>query len=300
LQSVIEQQEAANEELQSANEEVQSANEELQSINEELETSKEEVQSSNEELATVNDELNHRNLELAQANNDFVNLLASVQMAIVMVDSGLSIRRFTPMAEKMLNLIPADVGRPIRDLNLSISIPDLGRHLEEVIDTVGPKEFEVQDRQGRWHLLRLRPYRTMDNKIDGAVMVFVDIDSIKRDELVLRQQAQLLERVRDPILMWELDGPIVYWSKAAEEAYGYKRGDVLSRSSSELLSGAGIAPVIEEALRKKGSWAGELVHLHRDGKRIRIDSRMSLVREADGRLLVIEANHVIGEEAPRG
>jgi two-component system CheB/CheR fusion protein len=258
------------------------------------------VQSSNEELATVNDELNHRNAELARANNDLVNLLSSVQMAIVMIDPGLCIRRFTPLAEKMLNLIPADVGRPIRDLNLSISVPDLGRHLEEVIDTVGPKEFEVQDRQGRWHLLRLRPYRTVENKIDGAVMVFVDIDSLKRDEQMLRQQAELLDRVRDPILMWELDGPIIYWNKAAEETYGYPRSEALKRRSSELLSGFAAAPEIEESLRKKGIWTGELAHVHRDGRKIRVDSRMSLVREADGRLLVTEANHVIGEETPRG
>ncbi|HET9653449.1 MAG TPA: CheR family methyltransferase, partial [Usitatibacter sp.] len=125
LQSVIEQQEAANEELQSANEEVQSANEELQSINEELETSKEEIQSANEELATVNDELQNRNIELSQTNNDLTNLLASVNMAIVMLGPDLRIRRFTQPAEKILNLIYADVGRPISDIKLNIEVPDL-------------------------------------------------------------------------------------------------------------------------------------------------------------------------------
>ena len=125
LQSVIEQQEAANEELQSANEEAQSANEELQSINEELETSKEEIQSSNEELATVNDELQNRNVELNLLNNDLFNLLSSVEMAIVMLGQDLRIRRFTPMAEKVFNLIPADIGRPISDIKLSLSVPDL-------------------------------------------------------------------------------------------------------------------------------------------------------------------------------
>src|SRR5215813_11463918 len=140
LQSVIEQQEAANEELQSSNEEVQSANEELQSINEELETSKEEIQSSNEELATVNEELHNRNTELGQANNDFINLLASV-----MLGPDLRIRRFTPMAEKMLNLIAADVGRPITDMQLSLGASDLPGMLTEVIDTVSVKEAEVRD-----------------------------------------------------------------------------------------------------------------------------------------------------------
>ena len=132
LQSVIEQQEAANEELQSANEEVQSTNEELQSINEELETSKEEIQSANEELATVNDELQNRNLELSQSNNDLTNLFASVQIGIVMLGPDLTVRRFTPAAEKILNLVPADVGRPLPDIRLNIT-DDVEKLVHEVI-----------------------------------------------------------------------------------------------------------------------------------------------------------------------
>lgn len=166
LQSVIEQQEAANEELQSANEEVQSSNEELQSIN--------------EELATVNDELQNRNLELSQSNNDFQNLLASVPMPIVMLGADLRIRRFTPAAEKLLNLIPADVGRPIGDIKLRLTVTDLEAAVMEVIDTVTAHEREVQDQGGRWYSLRIRPYRTLENKIEGAVILLVDIDTQKR------------------------------------------------------------------------------------------------------------------------
>jgi two-component system, chemotaxis family, CheB/CheR fusion protein len=180
LQSVIEQQEAANEELQSANEEVQSSNEELQSINEELETSKEEIQSSNEELATVNDELQNRNLELSESNDDFQNLLASVQMPIIMLGADLRIRRFTPAAEKLLNLIPADVGRPIGDIKLRLTVTDLEAAVVEVIETVTAHEREVQDQGGRWYSLRIRPYRTLENKIEGAVILLVDIDTQKR------------------------------------------------------------------------------------------------------------------------
>src|SRR5204863_4241545 len=120
LQSLIEGHEAANQELQSANEEIQSANEELQSINEELETSKEEIQSSNEELATVNDELQTRNVELSQSNNDLVNLLASVQMPIVMLGPDLRIRSYTPAADKVLHLVAGDIGRPIGDIKLNL------------------------------------------------------------------------------------------------------------------------------------------------------------------------------------
>src|SRR6266576_1989621 len=179
LQSVIEQQDAANEELQSANEEIQSANEELQSINEEIETSKEEMESSNEELATVNEELQNRNAELGRSNNDLMNLLASVQMAIVMLGSDLRIRRFTPMAETMLNLIPTDVGRPLTNIKLNVDVPDLETVLADVLETVQPFQRDVQDRTGRWYSLRIRHYRTAENHIEGAVIALIDIDSVR-------------------------------------------------------------------------------------------------------------------------
>jgi two-component system, chemotaxis family, CheB/CheR fusion protein len=204
LQSVIEQQESANEELQSANEEVQSSNEELQSINEELETSKEEIESTNEELATVNDELQARNIELSQTNNDLVNLLASVSMAIVMLGPDLRIRRFTQPAERLLNLIPADVGRPISDIQFNIGIPALETMVAEVIDTGATREREVRDPDGRWFLLRVRPYRTAENKIEGAVVILVDIDNLKRAEQSMRESEQRFAVLADsaPVLIW--------------------------------------------------------------------------------------------------
>src|SRR5438552_7477180 len=134
LQAVIEEQEATNEELKSANEEIQSSNEELQSINEELETAKEELQSTNEELTTLNEELQNRNSELGQVNNDLTNLLSSVNMAIIMLGNDLTVRRFTPMAERIFNLIPSDVGRRLSDMNRSILVPDLDLLLHQVID----------------------------------------------------------------------------------------------------------------------------------------------------------------------
>jgi len=180
LQSIIEEQEAMNEELRSANEEIQSSNEELQSTNEELETAKEELQSSNEELMTLNEELEHRNDELAHANNDLLNLLASVDLPIVMLDSGLRIRRFNPGAQRTLNLIPSDTGRSIRDLKLTLHLDDLDEMIAGVIDTLEVRELEVRDRGGRNYLLRIRPYKTADNKIDGAVLVLIDIDQLKK------------------------------------------------------------------------------------------------------------------------
>jgi two-component system CheB/CheR fusion protein len=180
LQSTIQEIEAANEELQSANEEILSSNEELQSTNEELDTAKEELQSTNEELNTVNDELHGRNEELTRVNADLLNLLGSVQIAIVIVSNDLRIRRFTPMAEKLLNLIPTDVGRPFTQISPNIEFPELASVISETIDTVTPVERDVQDKQGHWYSLRIRPYKSADNRIDGAVIALFDVDAAKR------------------------------------------------------------------------------------------------------------------------
>jgi two-component system, chemotaxis family, CheB/CheR fusion protein len=174
LQSIIEEQEAMNEELRSANEEIQSSNEELQSTNEELETAKEELQSSNEELTTLNEELENRNQELGSANNDLVNLLASVDLPIVMLDSGLRIRRFNPSAQRVLNLIAGDIGRPIHDLKMTLVVKELEPMIVDVIENLEVRELEVRDRRGQSYLLRIRPYKTVDNKIEGAVLVLID------------------------------------------------------------------------------------------------------------------------------
>ena len=295
LQSVIEQQEAANAELQSSHEELQSANEELQSVNEELETSKEEVESANEELATVNEELQNRNAELGQSNNDFVNLLASVQLPIVMLGSDLRIRRFTPTAEKLLNLIGTDVGRPISDIQLGLGVPDLDRTLVEVIDTTTVREMEVRDRQGHWYVLRVRPYRTHEDRSEGAVLVLIDVDAIKRDQETMRRQAALLERVSEPVFMWHLDDGITYWNQGAEETYGFTRDQALGRSPDELLATGPAAPAYMEELQTQGHWTGELTRTRADGARITVESRMIIERAVDGPALVFESNHPITE-----
>lgn len=173
FQSVIEQQDAANEELQSANEE-------LQSVNEQLTSSKDEVQSINEALATVNDQLHARNSELAQANSDLVSLLSSLRTAVVLIGLDLRIRRYTPVAGTLLGLVPTDVGRRLTDLRLNVDLPDLEGIIAEVTDTAVPHERELKDREGRWHLLRVTPYRTPGDGIDGTVVVLVDIDGLKR------------------------------------------------------------------------------------------------------------------------
>jgi two-component system CheB/CheR fusion protein len=174
LQSIIEALEASNEELQSANEEIQSGNEELQSTNEELQTSKEELESANEELNTVNEEMQSRNAELTQLNNDLLNLLASVNTPIIMLDSGLSIRRITPQVEEVLGITPADVGRTMRHIRLKSNVSDLERMMLTVIEDLQPREVEVQNEQNHWYRLRITPYRTMDSRIEGVVLAFLD------------------------------------------------------------------------------------------------------------------------------
>ena len=192
LQSIIQELEAANEELQSANEEILSSNEELQSTNEELDTAKEELQSTNEELNTVNEELHSRNEELSRANSDLINLLATVDITILIVGDDMRIRRFTPMAERVLNLIPGDVGRPVGQINTNLVSENLELLTRETIDTMMPQEREVQDRHGRWYSLRVRPYKNVDNRIDGAVLTLLDISILKRYQMQLE-----VERARD-------------------------------------------------------------------------------------------------------
>jgi two-component system, chemotaxis family, CheB/CheR fusion protein len=203
LQSAIEKGEATNQELRAANEEIQSSNEELQSTNEELETAKEELQSTNEELMTVNEELHNRQLDLIQINNDLQNLVTSVHLPIVILGPRMQIRRFTPMAEKVLNLIPTDIGRPLTDINMGLDVKDISGLMAEVMDTPATKEVDVQDAAGRWHSLRLRPYKTYENKIDGVVMTLIDIDQLKRAvgeaEEARKLAEAVIETTREPL-----------------------------------------------------------------------------------------------------
>jgi two-component system CheB/CheR fusion protein len=181
LQSTNEKLQSSNEELKSANEELQAVNEEMQSTNEELETSKEELQSVNEELTTVNTELQTKMLDLTRANNDMNNLLSGTGIATIFLDHQLRILRFTPTANEIINLIPTDAGRPVAHIvsNL-VGYDRLVADAQAVLDTLIPKEVEVQTKAGRWFSLHIQPYRTIANVIEGAVMTFVDITEVVR------------------------------------------------------------------------------------------------------------------------
>jgi len=165
----------------------------LQSTNEELETAKEELQSTNEELITLNEELSNRNLEMMQLTNELNNLLASTQMPIVMVDNELTVRRATPSARPAFNILPTDIGRRLGELRPNIDMPDLENVLRDVIETLGTRERKVTDKEGRQYSLRVRPYRTTDNKIDGAVLTLVDINGERGSEKIRKRAPQQKE-----------------------------------------------------------------------------------------------------------
>lgn len=217
LQITTEALETSNEELRSSNEELQSVNEELQSTNEELETSKEELQSVNEELSTVNSELQAKVTALTRANDDMNNLLAGTGVGTVFVDHKLAVMRFTPAVTQVLNLIPVDLGRPVSHIasNL-VGYNTLIEDIQSVLDTLIPLEVEVQARNQSWFLLRIRPYRTLDNVIEGAVITFIDISEMRiaRDTLEASEHWLRLLAESLPQLVWTStrDGASNYFS----------------------------------------------------------------------------------------
>ncbi len=197
LQAANEELETSNEELKSSNEEMQSVNEELQSTNEELETSKEELQSVNEELATVNAELQAKVADLTRANNDMNNLLAGTGIATVFVDHGLRILRFTPAANRIINLIPSDVGRPVGHIvSKLVGYDRLLPDVQTVLDTLVPKEMDVQTTEELWYTMRILPYRTLDNVIEGAVLTFVDITEERKNKEALQSALEEIRTLR--------------------------------------------------------------------------------------------------------
>ena len=198
LQNTVEELQTANEELKSSNEELQSVNEEMQSTNEELETSKEELQSLNEELKTVNAELEDKVDELTQTNNDMNNMLSGTGIGTLFVDLDLEIIRFTSTVTEFINLIDSDIGRPVGHIASNLKNYDsLSEDTQEVLDTLVPKEVEVQTNNGKWYMMRIQPYRTAENVIKGAVITFRDISERKRLEDELHEVKNLLAEKTD-------------------------------------------------------------------------------------------------------
>lgn len=193
LQTTREEMQSSQEELKSTNEELQSTNEELQSTNEELTTSREELQSLNEELQTVNAEQQSKLDELARANNDMRNLLNSTEIVTVFLDSQLHIRRFTSGADKLFKLLPGDVGRPLSDITSDLLYPAMNDEAHEVLRTLVFSEKQITTTDGRWFLVRIMPYRTMEDSIGGLVITFTNITEAKVLEAELREEIEKLK-----------------------------------------------------------------------------------------------------------
>jgi two-component system CheB/CheR fusion protein len=254
MQSLIDERDAANQDLTSANEEIQSSNEELQSINEELETSKEELQSSNEELNTLNEELQNRNRELSRLGDDLTNLLSSTTIPIMMLDCELHIRWVTAAAEQFFNIRSVDIGRPIGDIRMRLNVDGLKVLMRRVIETLNAEELELQDLEGRWHLLRVRPYRTADNRIEGAVLTLIDIDQIRQAQI--RAEAErtfaesVVESVQTPLLVLRSDLHVRVANRAFCESYGVQRAEIEDQSFYEISGGRWNMPGLQATLER--------------------------------------------------
>jgi len=245
LQSVVEGQESNNEELRSLNEELMSSNEELQSTTEELETTNEELQSANEELATLNDTLKSRSQELDQANNDDLNMFASLNISVVILDKDLHIRRFTPMAQKLLNVTSADVGRRLREVRLPFRLPDLQHHMLETMESLKPWYSVVRDDKGQLYTLQVRPYITAEKHVEGAMIALTDIS--KGDE-----RFQLIaDLLPEPVAFFDENQCYVFANAACEGWFGVTREKLLGVPMRKVYGEAyhSLRPAIEKALR---------------------------------------------------
>jgi two-component system CheB/CheR fusion protein len=255
LQSTVEELQSSNEEVRSSNEELQSMNEELQSANEELETSKEEMQSLNEELRTVNAELQSKVDALTRANDDMSNLLNNMQVATIFLDTELRVTRFTEQAKELFRLIDSDVGRPLTDLTSSLDYPSLVEDCREVVHDLARKESEVRDRTGRWHMVRIFPYRTADNVISGLVLTVISIERSKRAEADrddLRRSRDFFEgvvqTVREPLLALDNDQRVIMGNASFHRKFRTHPEEINGKELGRLGDGQWDVPALRELL----------------------------------------------------
>ena len=297
IQTAQEELESSTEELKSSNEEMQSVNEELQSTNEELETSKEELQSVNEELATVNAELQTKVIDLSRANNDMNNLLAGTGIGTIFVDYQLRILRFTPAASIIINLIMSDIGRPVGHLvsNL-IGYVNFVSDIKTVLNTLIPKELEVQSLVGKWYAMRIQPYRTLDNVIEGAVISFVDVtETVQiRESLRIANEAMRLSIVardaHDAISVLDLDGRIVAWNRGAARLYGWSEVEALQMQLPDRTPSSRHKIELANILRLADSELMEFYETERltkDGVTLNIQMIATPLRNESGKLYAV-------------
>ena len=287
MRLTIDQYEVQAEEARAANEELQAMNEELRSTAEELETSQEELQSVNEELQTVNQELKVKIDEITHTSDDIRNLMSSTEIGTIFVDRALRVKLFTPRIRDIFNLIPDDVGRPLLDISNRLAVDGLAADLDRVLDRLQTIEREVKTRDGRWHLMRLLPYRTAEDRIDGVVLTFLDVTERKRAEEALRRSSEELElrvaeRTRElseakamvqalvdasPLAIIAVDAEerVMAWNASAERILGIRAEDVLGQPLPETAAVAGARHALLRTLLEDGTPRVADVEIHRDG-----------------------------------
>ena len=289
LRSTIDELETSNEEMKSANEEYQSVNEELQSSNEELETAKEEMQSVNEELQTINAEMTSKNELLTQLNSDLRNLLDSTQIATVFLDSALHIKYFTPPMTDLFHLRAGDRDRPITDLAARMHYEDLRQDVADVLRNLNVVEKEVRvDDADTVFLMRIQPYRTVDNVIDGVVVTFVDITASKEHEQTSAQLAAIVDSSHDAIIGHSFDGTITSWNSGAKAIFGYTALEAIGQPFAILVpeNQADEVPQILAKLRRGERIEHfEIERVRKDGSRIDVSLTVSPVRDAGGNII---------------
>ncbi len=254
LQAIIEDRETKNEQLRALNEEFVSNNEELQSANEELETAREELQCANQELVTLSEQQASRNAELARTNDDLTNVLDGVQIPILLLDSDRQVRRFTPSAGRMFNLLPTDLGRAIDDLRSNLAVPDLPQLISRAVETLTPQECEVRDLRGRYYSMSVRPYRRHDHKIDGVLIALFDTDAMKRSIEETRRARDyalaIVETVREPLVVLDSSFRVVTANRSFFAAFQLAAEEVDQRAIFELADGAWNDPGLRGLLEK--------------------------------------------------
>jgi two-component system, chemotaxis family, CheB/CheR fusion protein len=286
LQAVLDQQETANEEMKSANEEYQSVNEELQSSNEELETSKEEMQSINEELQTVNAELQSKNANLTRINSDLRNLQESTEIATLFLDTELHIRTFTPAIADVFHLREGDRGRPVTEISARVHYPELAQDLAKVLRSLTMIERTLQHVQpGPIFQMRMRPYRTVDNVIDGVVLTFVDVTERERHVAERGLLSAIVHSSKDAIIGFTLEGIINAWNMAAEEMLGYTAAQAIGQPLAMLFADEQQAreDAVVDAVRKDLRAQEQIRQWRRaDGKALEVVKMISPVCDANG------------------
>lgn len=291
LRDTVAQYEASTEELKASNEELQAMNEELRSATEELETSREELQSINEELTTVNQELKSKVDELGRANSDMHNLMDATAIATVFLDRDLCITRYTPSAGSIFSFIPTDLGRPLTDLTTNLQYSEMGDDAQRVLDHLVPIEREVGQTDGTWFLARLLPYRTIDDRIAGVVLTFVNITERRQSEEMRQWLSAVVTSSSDAIINFSLDQTILSWNGGAERVFGYAAEEAIGKPMKFLVAKGKDGADIDTDVDIEGLSRGKVLENHetlrrrKDGRNVHVAISVSPIRDDYGKVM---------------